>query len=144
VSNTDCFVQIYHFLIRLPANYRIVESFEDETAFASDIFPSGHAFKSLYTVHALCEYKELCWQNNDRPRDGVGPQLFPRRTYEEARICSIALIVKALSDDTGLSQHSEAVQIRLAASLLHVLIRWLQGEESCSWLMVAETDQRRY
>lgn len=132
-------MQIYHFLVRLPANYRVVESFEDETACASDLFPPGHAFKSLYTVHALCEYKELALQDNDRPRPSVGPQLFPRRTYEEARISSISLIVKALSDDSGLLQHSEAVQIKLAASLLHILIRWLQGEPSCPLILTIAT-----
>lgn len=119
-------MQIYQFLVKLPANYRILESFEDETASATDIFPPGHPFKALYTIHALYEYKDLTCQESLLDTTEVGPRVFPRRTAEEAKASSISLIVQALPYVQTPSRYSQPIQAKLASTLVHILVQWIQ------------------
>lgn len=89
----------------------------------------GHPFKALYTVHALYEYKELTSLETQVEATTIGPRLFPRRTAEEAKTSSISLIVQALPDAQEHSQYSQPVQAKLVATLMHVIVQWLQGTD---------------
>lgn len=102
-----------------------MESFEEQSAVHTDIFPPGQPFKALYAVHALSEYKALACRAEAAVANSSS---FPQRSKEKARNKSICLIVQAISDHHKLSQHSTQLQMQLTSSLMQTLVEWLQGE----------------
>jgi hypothetical protein len=52
--------------------------------------------------------------------------VFPRRTAKEAKASSISLIVQALPYVQTPSRYSQPIQAKLASTLMHILVQWIQ------------------
>lgn len=135
-------MQIYNFLVRLPADSGFIKSLADPTASYKDIFPRGQPFRSLYAIHALFEYKNLaaraasCAIIQDMPLEHDG-QLEAESTaeteaetgglsYSTARERSVALILRAILDPDVVANTNARLELELTSSLMHILMQWLQ------------------
>jgi ubiquitin carboxyl-terminal hydrolase 34 len=123
-------LQIYSFLVKLPADQNILRAIENPSTSYEDIFPIGQPFKSLYAVHAVREYhasqkrKFATTQLQDCEDDteGLGD------SFATALIRALSLVVSALSDPEVIAQSpSRELQIELSSSLVEAFVAILKG-----------------
>ncbi|AEO57729.1 hypothetical protein MYCTH_2304264 [Thermothelomyces thermophilus ATCC 42464] len=123
--------EIYGFLVKLPADDKLLETIGDPSVSYKDTFSLGQPFKSLYAVNALQEYLDSC-----RPGSPASDE---RRSHERDEasglrsaplLRSLSLVVRAISDPEIVSHCSNReLQIELSSALVSLLASLLRDPE---------------
>ena len=125
-------MQIYQFLIRLPADESMLAVIEEPDTTYSDVFSSGQTLKSLYALHALREYlstqklkttvSQIITQNSGEQK------IFATEDHEKALTKGITLIVAAICDPGLVGNCSDDdLQMQLALQLVDDYVQLLKG-----------------
>ncbi|KAK4237057.1 hypothetical protein C8A03DRAFT_16355 [Achaetomium macrosporum] len=121
--------EIYGFLVKLPADEKLLETIDDPAISYLDTFPLAQPFKSLYAVHALREYLGL-----QRPKSAVNEQR-PEgyRKPNPRKNCltrAMSLVVPALSDPQVAAQcPNRERQVELGSALVDLFVSLLRDPE---------------
>ncbi|ORY59104.1 uncharacterized protein BCR38DRAFT_488847 [Pseudomassariella vexata] len=122
--------EIYHFLVKLPADQSILEAFEASSTSYRDIFPLGQPFKSLYAIHALREYlstRRLKTQVMQVSIQDAESQYKTALDQEDATLKAMSLLVAALCDSEVVDRCShETLQVLLCDHLVDNFVQLLK------------------
>ena len=117
--------EIYAFLVKLPIDEDTLEAIENPSTSYQSIFSLGQPYKTMYAVHALCEYHQSQETKFEASDAADGPS--PLHSKSLGRIMS--LVVSAISDPKVISQCSSVeLQIQLGARLVECLMRLLDSQ----------------
>ncbi|KAM0274992.1 hypothetical protein ACHAQH_007682 [Verticillium albo-atrum] len=123
--------EIFHFLVNLPVDAKILETIDSPATTYREIFPTGQCHKSIYAVYALKEYLKSARRrqsaaNASESGDAGGS------TLAKALARSQALVVAAISDGEALDACSTTNKTFLCLELTTLYLHIL--EESYSTL----------
>ncbi|KAJ9131667.1 Ubiquitin carboxyl-terminal hydrolase 34 [Pleurostoma richardsiae] len=118
--------EIYHFLIKLPIDDRIILAFRSGSTSYKDVFPLGQPFKSLYAIQALQE----CLTSRRRSaaatpvHDAESEDGRPAVSTSDDMLRNVApLVVAAISDPEVVGHCStEELQVLLSMKLVETLL----------------------
>ncbi|KAK4157923.1 hypothetical protein C8A00DRAFT_29151 [Chaetomidium leptoderma] len=124
--------EMYGFLVKLPADAKVLGAIDDPSLSYIDTFPLGQPFKSLYAVHSLQEYLGS-WG----PRfaaSTVDEQPCETDGYRSPRAASLirvmSLVVLAISDPQVVARcPNQALQIELGSALVELFVSLLRDPE---------------
>ncbi|KAK0630801.1 hypothetical protein B0T17DRAFT_231975 [Bombardia bombarda] len=118
--------EVYNFLVKLPADEKVIKVLEDPSTSCRDIFPLGQPFQSLYAVHALREH--LTSQRDKlRAIESEAHDSSKGLIFAKSLARTMSLVVSAISDPEILNQcPNVALQIELSSSLLDCFVFLLQ------------------
>ncbi|ETS76319.1 hypothetical protein PFICI_11706 [Pestalotiopsis fici W106-1] len=121
--------EIYHFLVKLPADGSVLEALEDPATSHLDVFPLGEPFKCLYTIHALREYL-----NTRRLRSlaihakGTENDSSEIPGQKESLLKTMSLVVAAIEDPQVINGcPNESLRCELNFRLLDTFVQLLTG-----------------
>ncbi|KAH7041162.1 uncharacterized protein B0I36DRAFT_235736 [Microdochium trichocladiopsis] len=124
--------EIYHFLIKLPADESILVILEDPETTHRDVFPIGQPFKSLYAVHALREHVQTNRLRNSVVQSSshdASHLVQSASDHKQALIKVFNLLAAALCDDDFIRQNlSEDLTILLRSHLVDSYVQILKGK----------------
>ncbi|KAI1435773.1 hypothetical protein GGR50DRAFT_693844 [Xylaria sp. CBS 124048] len=124
-------LQIYEFLISLPANDSILAAFETAGTSPRDVFPLAQPFKSLYAIHALREYLNTRRLKFTMMRASSHEATTSKQLIEEQQNAvakAISLIVAAICDKDIIDQCSAGeLRLKLCFELVDNFIQLLKG-----------------
>ncbi|KAL9945549.1 hypothetical protein ACHAO5_004802 [Verticillium nonalfalfae] len=118
--------EIFHFLVNLPVDAKILKAIDSTATTHRDIFPKGQCHKSIYAVYALKEYLKSARRKqaaavsagrDDDPDEDVLAKALTR---------SQALVVAALSDREALDDCSSSHKLFLCQELIGLYLHILQ------------------
>ncbi|KAL2134738.1 hypothetical protein VTI74DRAFT_10980 [Chaetomium olivicolor] len=115
--------EIYYFLVKLPANEKVIKAIDDASLSYVDMFPLGQPYKSLYAIHVLREYLGS-WQLRaaGARRDGQDWETkghSSRRSGSSLR--ALSLVVAAILDPmVALKCPNREVQMELSSALVEL------------------------
>ncbi len=126
-------LQIYNFLVSLPADEATLASIENPSTSYKDMFPLGlgQPFKALYAVYALRGYVIIQKRNCDaellenylQKPEGVSCP------YPAALCKAMSLVVGAVLDEQVIGQYSsQKMRDDLSYSLIETLLSLLRGK----------------
>ncbi|RXG47542.1 hypothetical protein VDGE_06482 [Verticillium dahliae] len=124
--------EIFHFLVNLPVDAKILKAIDSTATTHRDIFPKGQCHKSIYAVYALKEYlksarrKQAAAVSSGRDDDRGEDVLAKALTRSQA------LVVAALSDREALDDCSSSHKLFLCQELIGLYLHILQD----SYLML--------
>ncbi|KAK4123811.1 hypothetical protein N657DRAFT_680934 [Parathielavia appendiculata] len=124
--------EIYGFLVKLPADEKVLEAINSPSLGYATTFPLGQPFKSLYAVHALHEYlgfsrpSSAASGNEDSTPDPEGNPS-PRAPF---LLRALSLVVTAILDPQVVAQcPNQELQIQLGSALVELLVSLLGDPE---------------
>ncbi|KAH8204574.1 hypothetical protein TruAng_001203 [Truncatella angustata] len=140
--------EVYHFLVKLPADGSILKAFESPATSYLDVFPLGEPFKCLYTIHALRESlntRRLKAQAMQVSRPSTDDCHKATPDQEEALMKAMVLVTAAIEDPEVIARcPSESLQMELSFHLLETFVQLLTDSENTqvSSLLTRELQER--
>ncbi|KAK4106515.1 hypothetical protein N658DRAFT_21639 [Parathielavia hyrcaniae] len=120
--------EIYGFLVKLPADEKVLDAINNPSLGFATTFPLGQPFKSLYAVHALHEYLGSSRPTTaDFGAEDLIPEpdgnLGPRAAF---LLRTMSLVVTAILDPQVVAQcPNQELQIQLGSALVELLVSLL-------------------
>ncbi|KAK4252308.1 hypothetical protein C7999DRAFT_27033 [Corynascus novoguineensis] len=123
--------EIYGFLVKLPADEKLLEAIGNDSVSYIDIFSLGHPFKSLYAVYALQEYLDSWRPRATAPGEGKLCQPDEESSSRSASLLrALSLVVRAISDPQIVAQCSnKELRIELSSALVALFASLLKDSD---------------